>query len=186
MELGLAPFFAIRASGVTIEICHERALAIMEFSSAGTNKNIEEKQKGRRKREMSDVALARSLVRDIGGPGRVNEVLYAAYKRLQRMFPHEQDNFNKWTENRLKGWWYGTSKHVYHWQMRELYEAAAKAKEERELVAAARKEHAEFIAKTARLAALLEHADEAFHSAQIEAMGQQSRRMGLSRIDGDR
>ncbi len=130
---------------------------------------------------MSDVALARSLVRDIGGPGRVNEVLYAAYKRLRKMFPHEQDNFNTWTENRLKGWWYGTSKHVYHWQMVELYEAAEKAKAERDQIAAARREHAEFIAKTARIAALLERQDEAFHGPQVNALRGQVGNVDLPR-----
>ena len=135
---------------------------------------------------MSDVILARSLVQDIGGPGRVNEVLYSAYKRLQKMFPHTKDYQNRWSEHRLRNWWYGRSTGVHHWQMVELYQAAAKAKEERALLAAARREHAEFIAKTARIAALLEHQDEAFHSAQIAALGQQSRGMGGARDRGDR
>lgn len=130
---------------------------------------------------MSDVVLARSLVRDIGGAGRVNEVLYAAFKRLQTMFPHSAETEKRWTESRLRNWWYGTSKHVYHWEMRELYEAASKAKEERELLAAARREHAEFIAKTARLAALIQHQDEAFHGPSIDAMRGQMGDLDLSR-----
>jgi len=133
----------------------------MQIKLANANENIEQEQKAKRKEAMSDVALARSLVRDIGGPGRVNEVLYAAYRRLRKMFPHEHDDLSQWTETRLRGWWYGTSKHVYHWQMVELFQAAAKAKEERELIAAARREHAEFIKKTSNLAALLERSDAA-------------------------
>lgn len=135
---------------------------------------------------MSDVALARSLVKDIGGPGRVNEVLYAAYKRLKNMFPHADDNFNQWTETRLRNWWYGTSKHVYHWQMRELYEAAAKVKQERELIASARKEHADFIAKTRRLRSLLEQTDPDFFSPEIEGLGGQLGGRDRSGTRGDR
>lgn len=158
----------------------------MKISSTDVNEKFESEQRYKGKQEMSDVALARSLVKDIGGPGRVNEVLYAAYKRLRKMFPRDENDINQWTETRLRNWWYGTSKHVYHWQMRELYEAASKAKAERALIAAARKDHAEFIARTARLAALLEHQDEAFYRNQIAGLGQQSSRMGLPRDDGDR
>lgn len=121
--------------------------------------------------EMSDVLLARRLVEDIGGRGRVSETLYEAYKTLRRMFPHTEEPHKQWTERRLKSWWNRESENVMHWQMLELYQAAAKRKEERALLAEARREHAEFIAKTAHLRALLEHADEAFHSHQIEGMG---------------
>lgn len=134
---------------------------------------------------MSDVLLARSLVQDIAGSGRVNEVLYAAYKKLQKMFPHDDEPHKKWTESRLKSWWYRESENVMHWQMCELYKAAAKAKEERALLTAARREHAEFIAKTARLRALLEFTDEAFHRNEIERLGQLSGRVDCSRIEGE-
>lgn len=144
----------------------------MEIKLANANENIEQEQKAKRKEAMSDVALARSLVRDIGGPGRVNEVLYAAYRRLRKMFPHEHDDLNQWTETRLRGWWYGTSKHVYHWQMCELYKAAAKAKEERELIAAARREHAEFIKKTTRIAQMLERQNAGVDRSYFEEVGQ--------------
>lgn len=157
----------------------------MEINSEYTNENAEQKQKDGRVKAMSDVVLARSLVQDIGGPGRVNEVLYAAYKRLQKMFPHDGDAHNRWTENRLKAWWYGQNERVYHFQMVELYKAAAKAKEERELLARARREHAEFVAKTARLAALIEHQDEAFHRASIDALRGSMGHVDLSRDRGD-
>lgn len=158
----------------------------MKFLSTGVNENVEPEQGDKGSKAMSDVALARSLAKDIGGPGRVNEVLYSAYKRLQKMFPHVEDNFNQWTETRLRNWWYGTSKHVYHWQMRELYEAAAKVKEERELLASARKEHAEFIAKTARLRALLEQTDPDFFGHQVEGLGGQLGRGDRAGTAGDR
>lgn len=135
--------------------------------------------------EMSDVLLARALVQDIGGQGRVSEMLYSALKTLRQMFPHHEEPHKQWNERRLKAWWNRESENVMHWQMLELFEAAKKAKDERELLAAARREHAEFIAKTARIAALLEHQDEAFHSAQIEAMGQQCGRMGGARDSQD-
>lgn len=157
----------------------------METISEYAEKNHEGNQEYGRGTVMSDVLLARSLVVDIGGGGRINEIIYSAFKKLQRMFPHEDEPHRRWTEKRLKSWWYRESENVMHWQMVELYQAAAKAKEERELLAAARREHAEFIAKTARLRSLLEHQDEAFHRTQIEGLGGSMGGMDLSRDGGD-
>ena len=69
--------------------------------------------------------------------------------------------------------------------MVELYEAAKRAKEDRELIAAARREHAEFIQKTARLAAMLEYQDTDFHCNQVEAIRGQSSRVDSSGNQGD-
>ena len=135
--------------------------------------------------EMSDVLLARALVQDIGGQGRVSEMLYSALKTLRQMFPHRDEPHKQWNERRLKAWWNKESENVMHWQMVELYQAAAKAKEERALLAAARREHAEFVAKTARLAALIEHQDEAFHSASIDALRGSMGHVDLSRDRGE-
>ena len=133
--------------------------------------------------EMSDVLLARALVRDIGGRDNpIGVMLYEAFKKLRKMFPHDEEPHKQWTERRLKGWWNRESQNVMHWQMCEMYAAASKAKEERALVAAARKEHAEFIEKTARLRALLEHTDEAFFGDQIEGMERQFGQIGRAHV----
>lgn len=137
--------------------------------------------------EMSDVLLARSLVRDIGGKENpVGVMLFEAFDKLRKMFPHNGEPHYQWTERRIKAWWNRETENVLHREMVELFEAAQKAKEERGLISAARREHADFIAKTARLAAILEHQDEAFHRNQIEALGQQSRGMGGTGNSGDR
>jgi hypothetical protein len=135
--------------------------------------------------EMSDVLLARELVNDIGGSGRVNEIIYRALKALQKMFPHDDEPHKRWTERRLKSWWNRESENVMHWQMVELYQVAAKEKEERALLDAARREHAKFIEKTARLRAVLERQDEDFHSPQIEGLGSIMGRVDRPRNQGD-
>lgn len=131
--------------------------------------NTGEFKQGRSK-AMSDVLTANYLIESIGGPGRVNEKLFRAYRTLTKLFPHADEPQKQWNERRLRSWWNRESDVVRHWQMLELYEAAQKVKAERELVAKARREHAEFIQKTARLAAFLEHQDEAFAGPQVEAL----------------
>lgn len=125
---------------------------------------------------MSDVAMARGYVSDIGGGGSVKTVLANAYDKLARTFPE-----SKWTERRVRAFWNEEASTVQFREMLELHRAAEKAKAERKLLAEARKEHAAFIAKTAALRSLLEHQDEAFHSAQIEGLGSQCSGMDMSR-----
>jgi hypothetical protein len=124
-----------------------------------------------KKMSVSDVALARSYVADIGGAGKVKAILGNTYSRLVSMFPHKNEPDWQWTERRVRSFWNGEAAYVEFREMRELHAAAAKAKEERELLQKARKEHAAFIEKTASLRALLEHADEAFHRPSIEGLG---------------
>jgi len=133
---------------------------------------------------VTDVVLARALVKDIGGHGRVNEMLYVAYKRLSKLFPHDDEPHKKWSERRLRGWWNRESENVMHWQMVELYKAAAKAKEERALIDAARSEHAEFIRKTAAISELLKHTDTDQIGAEIEALRKQNFRVDSTGVEG--
>lgn len=105
--------------------------------------NVNKDEKGRSD-HMSDVTTANFLVEQIGGKRRVNEMLYAAFRELSKRFPHREDPHNRWTERRLRGWWNNESQVVRHFQMLELYETA-------EALRAARNEHAEYKAKTARL-----------------------------------
>ncbi|MBW3095662.1 hypothetical protein [Pseudohoeflea coraliihabitans] len=134
---------------------------------------------------MTDVAMARSLVQDIGGRRSVKVMLFEAYRTLTAMFPHNEEPRNQWTERRLRAFWNMEAATVQYREMVELHEAAAKKKAERALIAQAREEHAAFIEKTARLRSLLEHSDAAFHSPQIEGMGCQLGGMDRSRIEGD-
>lgn len=137
--------------------------------------------KQERLKHMSDLATARSFIKDIGGTDRVSDMIYFTFEKLRAMFPHRDEPHKQWTERRIKGWWNRESENVFHWQMLELFEAASKAKEERELLTKARKEYAEFIQKTARIATFLERTDPDFFGAEIERLGRQSRELDRSR-----
>jgi len=134
-----------------------------------------------KKQMLSDVEMARGYVLDIGGKTSVQVMLARAYKILAEMFPHEGDPKSQWTERRVKSFWWRDAAIVEFREMRELHAAAAKAKEERELLQKARKEHAAFIEKTASLRALLERTDEDFFSSQIEGLRGQSRDLDRTR-----
>lgn len=134
---------------------------------------------------MSDLALARSYVADIGGPGKVQTILYAAYSQLVKMFPHKEDPKLQWTERRVRSFWNQEAAYVEFREMRELHAAAAKAKEERELLQKARKEHAAFIEKTAAYRALLERTDQDFFGAEIERLGSMGRRVDRAGTHGE-
>lgn len=115
---------------------------MQEISSGNPERLKQEKQK-----QMSDVATANFLVEQIGGKRHVGDMLHTAWRELSKRFPHREDPENKWTEKRLKSWRYNETNVVKHFQMVELFETA-------EALRAARNEHAEYIAKTARIRAL--------------------------------
>ena len=136
------------------------------------------------KKQRSEIALGRSYGADSGGQGKVQTILYAAYSQLVKMFPHKEEPKLQWTERRVRSFWNQEAAYVEFQEMRELHAAAAKAKEERELLQKARKEHAAFIEKTASYRALLELTDEDFFSSEIERLGIESRRLDMSRTHG--
>lgn len=133
--------------------------------------------------QMSDVAMARDYVADIGGKGSVKTILARAYDALGKMFPHEDDPENQWTERRVKSFWWREAATVQFREMLELHRTAEKAKEERELLQRARKEHAAFIEKSASIRALLERSDPDFHCSEIERLGDMGRRVDRPRAD---
>ena len=94
--------------------------------------------------QMSDVALANSLVEEIGARRHIGDMLRSACRELRKKFPHHDDPENQWTERRLRGWWNKESRIVQHFQMVELYETAEALRE-------ARDRHAEYKAKTEHL-----------------------------------
>lgn len=96
---------------------------------------------------MDDVATANFLIEEIGARRHIGDMFRTACRELRARFPHRHDPENQWTERRLRGWWNNESRTVKHFQMVELFETA-------EALRAAREEHAEYIAKTARLRAM--------------------------------
>jgi hypothetical protein len=146
----------------------------MEKSSANTESQ----------QQMSDVAMAQSYVRDIGGKGSAKSILNKAFARLSEMFPHRHEPEKQWTVRRVRGFLGGDAATVQFYEMVELHRAAEEAKAERELLAKARKEHADFIQKTASLRALLERQDEDFHSAELERLRGLSGGSDSPRIEG--
>lgn len=136
-------------------------------------------------KSVEDVIQAQHFIRDIGGPGKVGAMISIASEYLNKLFPHVGEPRKQWTERRLWEWRNGRSDLVRHWQMMEMYQAAESKKQERKLLEAARREHALFIAKTTRLAALLEHTDTDFYCDQVEALREQSSRMGGPRVEGE-
>lgn len=123
----------------------------MEINSRKPDKNKQGKQMIAATLHQDDVRQVRFLMRTIGGDGRVNDFIYRVFKVMTALFPHEGDPKKQWTERRLKAWWNNETDVVRHWQMMELFAASEAVKSEREMLNAARKEHAEFIQKTARL-----------------------------------
>ena len=129
--------------------------------------------------------MARGYVADIGGKGSVKAILARAYNALVEAFPHNNDPENQWTERRVKSFWWQEAATVQFREMMELHRTAEKAKQERELLQIARKEHAAFIEKTASIRALLERSDPDFHCAEIERLGGMGRRMDSARTHGE-
>jgi hypothetical protein len=101
------------------------------------------------------------------------------------MFPHEENPKLQWTERRVRSFWNQEAAYVEFREMRELHAAAAKAKEERELLQKARKEHAAFIEKTAAYRALLERTDPTFFGDEIKRLGSQLGDLDRTRVGGE-
>lgn len=113
--------------------------------------------------EMSDAILAARMIRDVAGPRGSDEpikVLWErAYQALSKYGQH-------WTRRRIRALWAGEAARVEYREIKEMAIAIAA----RERLIDARKEHAERLARIARLEALLVAQDEAFHSPEIGAL----------------
>jgi hypothetical protein len=144
---------------------------------------MEKSPKNMEGHQLRDVVMAQGYVRAIGGKGQVKVVLDRVYKTLAQMFPHANEPRDQWTERRVRALWGGEAARVEFREMVELHKAAEKAKEQRALLREARKEHAEYVAQTASLRALLEHQDEAFHSPQIEGLRGMAGRVDRTRAE---
>ncbi len=116
----------------------------MEISPRDSDKLKQEERK-----QMSDVATANFLVEQIGGKRHVGKCSILRGKSFRSASRTEMTQKNRWTERRLKAWRHNESRCVEHFQMMELYATA-------EAMRAARNEHAEYRAKTARLRQMAE------------------------------
>jgi hypothetical protein len=115
--------------------------------------------------KMSDVSLARDLIVEIAGHcwrGR-GDMLDRVHVSLASHYP-------QWTRRRVRSLWHREAAGVRYHEMIELAETAQREKERHAELEGARKSHAEYIAETARLAALLERTDSDFHRDSIEAV----------------
>ena len=106
---------------------------------------------------MSDVAIAADRIRRVAGARGYDEpvkvLLDRAYDVLSRHYPH-----SRWTRRRVRALWRKEAARVDYHEIAEM-----------EMILAARKEHAEFVAETERMAAAYLRPDPDFYSPEIEA-----------------
>ena len=125
---------------------------------------------------MRDAALARNLVAEIAGHcwrGK-GDMCERVYEALQRHLPAE--DAKRWTRRRVRAFWHREAASVRYHEMLELAEVAERERVRQAEIEGARKEHADFVARTARLAQSLAVADADFHREAIAAFGRVSGR----------
>lgn len=105
------------------------------------------------RQQMSDVAMARGYVEEIGNSTQAKVAIGATLKLLNRLFPHNNDPKNRWTYRRVRSFWHEEAALVQFREMVELHRAAEAAREDRAR-RKARIEHAAYREETARLASL--------------------------------
>lgn len=120
--------------------------------------------------QMSDVALAHGLVKEIAGDcwNGKGDMIERVYREVSKRFP-------KWTRRRVRGIWHREVAGVRFHEMTELAATAAAVAAERDRIEAGRAAHAKFVAETAALAARLERQDEDFHRGDIDVLREMAR-----------
>lgn len=103
------------------------------------------------RQQMSDVAMARGYVAEIGNSTQAKVAIATTLKWLMRLFPHKDNPKNQWTERRVRSFWNEEAALVQFREMVELHRAAEAARDER-AKQKARKQHAAYREETARLA----------------------------------
>lgn len=96
-----------------------------------------------RDRDMNADALAPQLIRQCAGPRGHDEPVKVLWERAFEALHRVND---KWTRRRVRAVWQGEARRIEWDEMLEMAKVAELQK--------ARKQHAEYIAETARLAAL--------------------------------
>lgn len=102
---------------------------------------------------MSDVAMAREYVEEIGGSAQAKVAIGVTLKWLGKLFPHKDAPKRQWTERRVRSFWHQEAAIVEFREMVELHRAAEAAQAER-AKKEARKKHAAYREETAHLASL--------------------------------
>lgn len=102
---------------------------------------------------MSDVAMAREYVQEIGG-SRAKVAIGTTLKWLVRLFPHRENPKNQWTERRVRSFWNEEAATVQFREMVELHRAAEAVRDDR-AKKRARRDHAAYREETARLSAMV-------------------------------
>ncbi len=128
-------------------------------------------------KNMSDVSLARGLIRDIGGncwDGKAR-MLDRVYLAVNKYLPAEVSR--RWTRRRLRAFWNEEAAGVRFHEMCELAHVAREAAKRQADIEEARRAHAEYVEKTANIAALLERSDPDFHRLDIEGLRSVTGRM---------
>lgn len=127
---------------------------------------------------MSDVTLAHNLVAEIAGHcwrGK-GDMLDRVHVAISKRYPG-------WTRRRVRAFWHKEAAGVRYHEMIELADVARQEREAREMLDEARRSHAQFVERTARLATALATQDEDFHRDAIGALGGLVGRMDMSGAD---
>ncbi len=116
--------------------------------------------------KMSDVLLAKSYFPEIN-EGRAD----GTKAMLERVYRAVARQSGKWTRRRVRAIWNEEAAGVRYHEMVELSKAAEAKRQAVDALEKARKEHADFIAQTSRIQALLVAQDPDFHSDEIARLG---------------
>lgn len=116
-------------------------------------------EKSSRSVAVSDVALAADRIRLVAGPRGMEDSIKVLWERAFRLLASRNP---KWTRRRVRAIWNGEAARIDHREIAEM-EAVIALKD-------ARRQHAAFVAETARMATFLATQDEAFHSPEIERL----------------
>lgn len=124
--------------------------------------------------KLSDVTLARLLIGEIAQHcwNGKKDMIDRVHEAIVKKFPKSQ-----WTHRRVRAIWHKEAAGI-HWHemcqlmdVAECAEAAAKAAEkDAKYIEEARRDHRDYIQKTASIAALLERQDADFHSQNIAGL----------------
>lgn len=135
--------------------------------------------------QMPDGAIAKGLIQEIVGNcwNSQKDMINRAYKALtNKRGVLTKEERNKWTHRRVRSF---VGLEAAKIEFREIAEMARVAEFEEQRrqseLKEARKLHAEYIAKTASIAALLERQDEDFHGDQIAGIRGELGGMGRTR-----
>lgn len=117
-----------------------------------------------------DVAIARGLIKEIAGHcwGGKGDMVDRVYDAIDDHF-RRQRRRHSWTRRRVRSFWHLEAAGVRFHEMIELAAVAVAAHANRDRLEEARKDHAEFVTRAARMATALAVQDQEFHRDAIDA-----------------